>query len=213
MQLAAAGEWRDAIPGVRRGDPHGPRQQGEVHQQAETAGQAYRGRLRSSRRTGGDGRSPRMGDRQQEDRRRQESEDGRRPRQEDQPQRGSRRCPQDRPRSRGASGGTTLGRRAQGSPHPPAAHQPHQPKEVGAGTTARRRPGRGEAECAPGLMPSGERLPARRPAFPPAHARDARPAGAHSGNGSTLPVSPGCWLTATTVARGKKLNSEALAQV
>ena len=35
----------------------------------------------------------------------------------------------------------------------------------------------------------------------------------YSGNGITVPGSPGVAFTATTVALGKKLNSEALAQV
>jgi len=37
--------------------------------------------------------------------------------------------------------------------------------------------------------------------------------GDYGGHGVTLPVSPGRWLTATTVALGKKLNSDALAHV
>ena len=44
-------------------------------------------------------------------------------------------------------------------------------------------------------------------------ARRRRAAGGYGGHGAMLPVSPGRRLTATTVALGKKLNSEALAQV
>ena len=44
-------------------------------------------------------------------------------------------------------------------------------------------------------------------------ARCPHAAPGYNGNGITVPVSPGVALTATTVALGKKLNSEALAQV